>query len=66
MSRLDAYDQIHAEALRQAAREAHGTLGETYAECYPTVAEMLAERYPPATGKFVGRPGKSNRRRTRA
>jgi hypothetical protein len=66
MSRRDAYDEIHAEALRVAARERQGTLRQLYAECYPTVTEMLAERYPPATGCHQGRPGHRQRKGTRA
>jgi hypothetical protein len=63
VTRRDPYDGIHAEALRAAAREAHGTLGEWRAEAYPTVEQMIREQYPPAAGKHRGRPGKANPRR---
>jgi hypothetical protein len=63
VSRRDPYDEINAEALRAAAREAYGTLGQWRAEGYPTVAEMIREQYPPASGMHRGRPGKANPRR---
>ena len=59
----DPLDEIHAEALRAAAREVHGTWRQAAAEVWPTVPEMLRERYPAAAGQHVGRPGKSNRKR---
>lgn len=45
MSRRDAYDEVYAEALRQAAREVYGTLGQARAERDPTAAEVERERY---------------------
>lgn len=58
---MNDLDEIYRQALRQAAREAHGLWRAVWDEVYPSVAEMERERYPAAAGVHVGRPDRRNR-----
>ncbi len=62
---MNELDEIYRQALRQAAREAHGLWRQVWGELYPSVAEMERERYPAAAGVHVGRLGRRNAKRGR-
>lgn len=47
MSERDPFEEVYAEALREAAGEGHGQWRSVWTECFPTVRDMERERHPP-------------------